>query len=60
MSRRPEHLAPPELFYDESEARKYTKNNPVDFDELRSKMQDLKRQTYWFKSCIKMSIFSTA
>nr|XP_034194519.1 probable 18S rRNA (guanine-N(7))-methyltransferase [Osmia lignaria] len=27
MSRRPEHLAPPEVFYDESEARKYTQNS---------------------------------
>lgn len=27
MSRRPEHLAPPEMFYDESEARKYTQNS---------------------------------
>lgn len=29
MSRRPEHLAPPELFYDETEARKYTQNSRV-------------------------------
>lgn len=27
MSKRPEHLAPPELFYNESEARKYTQNS---------------------------------
>ena len=26
MSRRPEHLAPPEVFYNFEEARKYTKN----------------------------------
>ena len=25
-SRRPEHLAPPEIFYNDSEAEKYTKN----------------------------------
>ena len=27
MSKRPEHLAPPELFYNESEAQKYTQNS---------------------------------
>ncbi|CAK9821675.1 Probable 18S rRNA (guanine-N(7))-methyltransferase [Anthophora retusa] len=27
MSKRPEHLAPPEVFYNESEARKYTQNS---------------------------------
>ncbi|KAF7997219.1 hypothetical protein HCN44_005496 [Aphidius gifuensis] len=27
MSRRPEHLAPPEIFYNEEEARKYTQNS---------------------------------
>ncbi|XP_076282341.1 18S rRNA (guanine-N(7))-methyltransferase isoform X1 [Lasioglossum baleicum] len=27
MSRRPEHLAPPDVFYNESEARKYTQNS---------------------------------
>ncbi|XP_076755187.1 18S rRNA (guanine-N(7))-methyltransferase [Xylocopa sonorina] len=27
MSKRPEHLAPPEIFYDECEARKYTQNS---------------------------------
>ncbi|KAK0080927.1 hypothetical protein PV325_013087 [Microctonus aethiopoides] len=27
MSRRPEHLAPPEVFYNEDEARKYTQNS---------------------------------
>ncbi|XP_053988860.1 probable 18S rRNA (guanine-N(7))-methyltransferase [Hylaeus anthracinus] len=27
MSRRPEHLAPPEVFYNESEARKYTQSS---------------------------------
>lgn len=27
MSRRPEHLAPPEVFYNEEEARKYTQNS---------------------------------
>lgn len=27
MSRRPEHLAPPEIFYNEDEARKYTQNS---------------------------------
>ncbi|KOX67718.1 putative methyltransferase WBSCR22 [Melipona quadrifasciata] len=53
MSRRPEHLAPPELFYDETEARKYTHNNAIDFDELRSKIQVLKRETYWFKIYVK-------
>ena len=26
MSRRPEHLAPPEIFYNDIEAEKYTKN----------------------------------
>ncbi|XP_076674521.1 18S rRNA (guanine-N(7))-methyltransferase isoform X2 [Andrena cerasifolii] len=29
MSRRPEHLAPPEVFYDESEARKYTQSSRI-------------------------------
>lgn len=34
MSRRPEHLAPPEIFYDESEARKYTQNSrTIDIQE---------------------------
>ncbi|XP_017789434.1 PREDICTED: probable 18S rRNA (guanine-N(7))-methyltransferase [Habropoda laboriosa] len=34
MSRRPEHLAPPEVFYNESEARKYTQNSRmVDIQE---------------------------
>lgn len=27
MSRRPEHSAPPEIFYNEEEARKYTQNS---------------------------------
>ncbi|XP_017757320.1 PREDICTED: probable 18S rRNA (guanine-N(7))-methyltransferase isoform X3 [Eufriesea mexicana] len=35
MSRRPEHLAPPELFYNEFEAQKYTQN---------SRMVDIQKQ----------------
>ncbi|XP_017886980.1 probable 18S rRNA (guanine-N(7))-methyltransferase [Ceratina calcarata] len=35
MSKRPEHLAPPEVFYDECEARKYTQN---------SRMMDIQEQ----------------
>ncbi|XP_043798088.1 probable 18S rRNA (guanine-N(7))-methyltransferase [Apis laboriosa] len=38
MSKRPEHLAPPELFYDESEARKYTQNSRmIDIQEQMCK-----------------------
>ncbi|XP_076233272.1 18S rRNA (guanine-N(7))-methyltransferase isoform X1 [Calliopsis andreniformis] len=38
MSRRPEHLAPPEVFYDESEARKYTQSSRmVDIQEQMCK-----------------------
>ncbi|KAF9805788.1 hypothetical protein SFRURICE_009420 [Spodoptera frugiperda] len=29
MSKRPEHLAPPEVFYNEDEARKYTQNSRI-------------------------------
>ncbi|KAH0954060.1 hypothetical protein HN011_009424 [Eciton burchellii] len=29
MSKRPEHLAPPEVYYDETEAKKYTQNSRI-------------------------------
>ena len=29
MSKRPEHLAPPEIFYDDTEAQKYTANSRI-------------------------------
>lgn len=29
MSKRPEHIAPPEIFYDDSEAKKYTANSRI-------------------------------
>ncbi|XP_008550758.1 probable 18S rRNA (guanine-N(7))-methyltransferase [Microplitis demolitor] len=38
MARRPEHLAPPEVFYNESEARKYTSNSRM--MEIQEKMTE--------------------
>ncbi|CAK1541613.1 unnamed protein product [Leptosia nina] len=38
MSRRPEHQAPPEVFYNEDEARKYTQNSRI--MEIQSQMTE--------------------
>ena len=38
MSRRPEHLAPPEVFYNFEEARKYTKNTRM--MEIQNEMSE--------------------
>ena len=38
MARRPEHLAPPEIFYNFEEARKYTKNTRM--IEIQNEMSE--------------------
>jgi 18S rRNA (guanine1575-N7)-methyltransferase len=38
MSKRPEHTAPPEIFYDDSEAKKYTANSRIAAIQVKSVM----------------------
>lgn len=43
MSLRPEHTAPPEIFYNDSEAQKYTQNSRIAAIQVRHSSGDTRQ-----------------